>query len=156
MSKKLTEFVKNNKDDLNTPKEAFVIFEQPDAYDFVLKKDTIPLFGELSPVLEAPSPSNLIFENRDFSESQRLPLYIVIIVVVMLLFSSVVFTSLFIQKTVKAVADKYGTEVQCDEINKMFTPRDLEIISVDEWHNYYDENATRDTISGMLVCFCQS
>ena len=121
MSKKLTEFVKNNKDDLNTPKEAFVIFEQPDAYDFVLKKDTIPLFGELSLVLEAPSPSNLIFENRDFSESQRLPLYIVIIVVVMLLFSSVVFTSLFIQKTAKAVADKYGTEVQCDEINKMFS-----------------------------------
>jgi hypothetical protein len=88
--------VKNNKDSLNTPKEAFVIFEQSEAYDFVLKKDTIELFGEDSPVLEAPSPSNLIFENRDFSESQRFPLYIGIVIVVMLLFSSVVFTSLFI------------------------------------------------------------
>jgi hypothetical protein len=146
--------VQSNKDNLNTPKEAFIIFEQSDAYDYVLDKPTIPLFGENSPVIEAPSPSNLIFENRDFSESQRLPRIIGIFFMVNILFAIVIFISLYIQKSAKAVSDKYGTEVQCEELNRMFTQHDLEIISVDEWHNYYDQNASRDTISGMLECFC--
>ena len=69
-------------DDLICPKCAFVSIESEKAYNFLAQVETeneqgklehgkITLAGYRSKVTEAPEPTNVIWENRDFNKAVR-------------------------------------------------------------------------------------
>jgi len=63
--------------DICTPKCAFVSIESEAAYNFLSdcdhegEKGKIMIGGEKSSIKEAPEPTNVIWENRDFDKTVR-------------------------------------------------------------------------------------
>jgi hypothetical protein len=74
--------------------------------------------------VEATPPSNLIFENRDVTQSWRRPRLFGILFIVLFLFFCSAKLTLLLQRSARVVEDKYGSEVQCDEINRLFSSHD--------------------------------
>lgn len=69
-----------------TPVSAFVTIESETAYNYVCGVPSLKLFGTDSYVNEAVEPTNIIWENRDFSKLQRATraFYILVAVLVVL------------------------------------------------------------------------
>lgn len=65
------------------PVSAFVTIESETAYNYVCGVDALKLFGSDSKVAEAVEPTNIIWENRDFSKIKRAAKAFMIVVAVL-------------------------------------------------------------------------
>ena len=78
INRRITEDIHKTRDDGTTelsqlvmPKCAFVTFESETGYNFMADMDEIEIAGSPSKMGEAPEPTNVIWENRDFDKSIR-------------------------------------------------------------------------------------
>jgi len=72
-------------DDVITPKCAFVSIETEEAYNYLSdagSKGKVNICGYESKIAEAPEPTNVIWENRDFDKSVRWTRLIMVIIAV--------------------------------------------------------------------------
>ena len=138
------------------PKCAFVSIEDEKSYNALADQSEIVIAGETSKVSEAPEPTNVIWENRDFDKNIRYTnLIYVIIAVVFVLF-------LTFLATVKAksmtndLIGKYDDSVNCEEMNKMYKGDQLSQLAADEWIDYYKKGGDDigRQIAPTLSCFC--
>lgn len=84
-NRELTENIHAKMDDVITPKCAFVSIESEEAYNILSAsgdKGKINICGYDSKVAEAPEPTNVIWENRDFDKSVRWTRLIMVIIAV--------------------------------------------------------------------------
>ena len=71
-------------------------------------------------VIEATSPTNLIFENFDYKFRYRLPRVMLALAVIILLFGVVFGLSLYMQKGQKQLQSKYQHNIGCNNIFKHY------------------------------------
>lgn len=86
---------------------------------------------------EAPEPTNVIWENRDFDKTIRWArLILVIIAVCFVLFITFLATVKAKQMTNDLIG-KYDDSMNCDEVGRMYKSDTLEKLAADEWIDYY-------------------
>lgn len=73
-----------------TPVSAFIVIESETAYNYVTGVETLKFFGKEAKVNEAVEPTNIIWENRDFSKLVRavkaVSIFIAVLVVLFITF----------------------------------------------------------------------
>ena len=115
----INELIRNEGDQFIIPKCAFVTIETEQAYNFLSDVETegekgkITLAGLRSKVMEAPEPTNVIWENRDFDKSVRWKrLFWVIMAVVLVLF--ITFMTTVVAKAYSHdLVGKYDESMNC-------------------------------------------
>jgi hypothetical protein len=117
---------------LITPKCAFVSIESEVFYNYLsdvetvneetgeMEKGKITLAGKRSKVQEAPEPTNVIWENRDFQKEARvLKLLLVMIAVCVVLFLTFMVT-VYAKNTTNELVGKYDDSLNCNELKQMY------------------------------------
>jgi len=107
MNKEISQCINDNLDELLTPKKAYVTLEHEKAYNMLLEKETIPLYGGDSVVKEASDPLHIIFENMDMKQADRYPLIVSAISQMMLIFGVTVLLQWLFQYYSRAIVEKY-------------------------------------------------
>lgn len=150
---------------LMTPVSAFITFESEEGYQRALNMcdngRRLSILGTVDPrIVEAPEPTNIIWENRPYSFFHRLTrLLISSIVIVFLL--SISFSIIFVLKRqAKENNLKYQQGV-CSELYDTYGDKYLIEYAVQDWYNYYGVQANKPAsgskakISSILDCFCK-
>ena len=117
----ITGEIRENLQDTIKPVSAFVTIESETAYNYICGVETIQLFGRETKVKEAVEPTNIIWENRDFSKLVRAAkaLWILIAVVIVLV---ITFLATFKAKDIQnRLVGKYDTSIKCSELKDMYT-----------------------------------
>jgi hypothetical protein len=122
---KITEELHQRMEETITPVSAFVTIESETAYNHICGVDKLKLFGTDSKVNEAVEPTNIIWENRDFSKLTRaakaVSITIAVIVVLM-----ITFIATFKAKSMQNIlVGKYDVSIKCSELNDMYTEDQL-------------------------------
>lgn len=145
--------------DVITPKCAFVSIESEEAYNVlsdVGAKGKIAICGHESKVAEAPEPTNVIWENRDFEKSIRWTRLIMVIIAVCFVLFLTFLATVQAKAMTNDLIGKYDDSMNCAEVGHMYDPKTLSQLAADEWLDYY-RNGGEDTgrqISPVLSCFC--
>lgn len=122
-----------------TPKCAFVNFESEEGYNFMADQSEIEVAGSPSKMAEAPEPTNVIWENRDFDKSIRYGnLVKVILAVLIVLFITFIATAQAKTMT-NDLTLKYDESVNCKDMTKMYKAESLSTLAADEWIDYYQK-----------------
>ena len=102
-----------------------------------MEKGKITLAGKRSKVQEAPEPTNVIWENRDFQKEARwLKLLLVITAVCVVLFLTFMVT-VYAKNTTNELVGKYDDSINCKELKNMYDSKTEEKLAADEWLDYY-------------------
>ena len=116
----------------------------------------IEIAGWESKLIEAPEPTNVIWENRDFDKTVRwfrLTCIILLVAFVLLLtFLATVQAKILTNE----LTGKYDTSINCKELDTMYDKKTLEELASDEWVDFY-KKSTDDSdrqIAPTLSCFC--
>lgn len=119
------------------PKCAFVSYESEEGYNLVNDQEEVMIAGEMSKSSEAPEPTNVIWENRDFDKRIRVTNFIY----VMLAVAIVLFITFLATVQAKAMTNetigKYDESVNCREMQKMYKDNTLSQLAADEWLEFY-------------------
>ena len=157
-------------DELITPKCAFISIESEVHYNYLsdvetenpatgkLEKGKITLAGARSKVQEAPEPTNVIWENRDFQKEARvLKLVLVLIAVCVVLFLTFLVT-VYAKNTTNELIGKYDDSLNCNELKNMYDAKTEEKLAADEWLEFYKNGGEEQgrQIAPVLSCFCTS
>ena len=67
----LTKFVRENAENFINPTQVFFMLEQCDAIDWCHNKGSVELYGAEAKIKEAFAPSEIVYENRSFSNAGR-------------------------------------------------------------------------------------
>lgn len=107
------------------PVSAFVTIENELAYNIICGKETIKLFGTETKVKEAVEPTNIIWENRDFSKTLRAAkAFLILCAVLAVLF--ITFLATFKAKDIQnRLIGKYDTSIKCSELKDMYTDEQI-------------------------------
>lgn len=141
---------------LTTPKCAFVSIESEEAYNFLADQTRITIAGAESKVAEAPEPTNVIWENRDFDKNIRYTFLIYVIVAVGVVLFITFLATVKAKSMTNDLTGKYDDSINCSEMNKMYQLPQLEKLAADEWIDFY-KNGGQDQgrqVQASLVCFC--
>lgn len=151
--------------DLTTPKCAFVSIETETAYNQLAdwetedgQKGKIELAGHRSSVKEAPEPTNVIWENRDFDKTVRWAKFILVCLAVIAVLFVTFLATVKAKSMTNDLIGKYDDSINCNEMAHMYPPAALSQLAADEWLDYY-KNGGDDSgrqISPTLSCFCTS
>lgn len=119
-------------------------------------KEEMMIAGEISKCGEAPEPTNVIWENRDFDKRIRVTNFIY----VMLAVAIVLFITFLATVQAKAMTNdltgKYDESVNCRDMAMMYKDNTLSQLAADEWLEFYQrggEDMGRQ-IAPSLTCFC--
>ena len=155
-------------ENLITPKCAFISIESETFYNYMsdvetvdeatgeMEKGKITLAGKRSKVQEAPEPTNVIWENRDFQKEARvLKLLLVIIAVCVVLFLTFMVT-VYAKNTTNELVGKYDDSLNCNELKHMYDSKTEQTLAADEWLDYYKNGGEEQgrQIAPVLSCFC--
>lgn len=139
-----------------TPVSAFVTIESETAYNYVCGVDALKLFGSDSKVHEAVEPTNIIWENRDFSKLKRAAkAFMILVAVLVVLF--ITFLATFQAKSMQnSLVGKYDTSIKCSQLKDMYSDSQIQTMAADEWYAYYEGGGAEEdrNISPALGCFC--
>ena len=168
LNKKLTQEIHDKMDKLITPKCAFVSIESETYYNYLsdvetvneatgqMEKGKITLAGKRSKVQEAPEPTNVIWENRDFQKEARvLKLLLVIVAVCVVLFLTFMVT-VYAKNTTNELVGKYDDSLNCNELKNMYDAKTESSLAADEWVDFYKNGGEEQgrQIAPVLSCFC--
>jgi len=152
----MTKRLHESYDDTITPVSAFVCIECETAYNLVCGEETLALFGGNPKVKEAVEPTNIIWENRDFSKLVRVAkAFMILVAVVVVLFLT--FIATFKAKDMQnQLVGKYSTAMKCSEIKDMYSDLQIQTMAADEYQAYYLKGGADEDrdISPVLGCFC--
>lgn len=117
---KITEELHQRMEETITPVSAFVTIENETAYNHLCGVPALKLFGRDSKVHEAVEPTNIIWENRDFSKIVRLAKAFMITVAVIVVLG-ITFVATFKAKSMQNIlVGKYDTSITCSEMKDMY------------------------------------
>ena len=139
-----------------TPKCAFVSFESEEAYNIMADQSEMVIGGETSKVTEAPEPTNVIWENRDFDKHMRYTNLVYVIAAVLIVLFITFLATVQAKAMTNDLVGKYDESVPCKEMEKMYKGDTLGQLAADEWLDYY-KNGGDDIgrqIAPTLSCFC--
>lgn len=140
-----------------TPVSAFVTIESETAYNYVCGVDALNLFGTDSKVKEAVEPTNIIWENRDFSKYKRAAkAFMILVAVLVVLF--ITFLATFQAKSMQnTLVGKYDVSIKCSQLKDMYSDAQIQTMAADEWYAYYQGGGAEEDrfISSALGCFCE-
>jgi hypothetical protein len=141
-----------------TPVSVFLTFESEEGYNRALKCQDNDIYWKdqqlsFSP---APEPTDIIWENRQFSTKKRVlrACYAILIILILLAISFVIIVTLK-QKQIENNL-KYA-DADCQEIDKIYSYEHLRDYSIDQWHDHYQAGRSKSQdskVSGVLTCFC--
>ena len=135
-------------DRINTPKEAFITLENEKGYEKMLScEEGINLFGATMSVSEATDPTNIIFENKDTTMSNRCAKSIGIAVVISLMFVAIVLLTLFMEKDGARIIDELQS-ADCSKTGVGYSVKKMVTEAVSEWKQKNEDP------EGILSCFC--
>lgn len=125
--------------ELVVPVGAYVTMTDEDAYNRFCKlpDDKLPLFGELSKVKTAEEPTNIIWENQDFSEKARATRYIYVVLILLGIFFGVFVLSFQIRLAARQSLERYDLSINCRELERIYQPAEFASLAVEEWESYY-------------------
>ena len=106
--------------------------------------------------MEAPEPTNVIWENRDFNKEIRWRRLIYIIFAVIFVLFVTFLATVKAKAMTNELIGKYDESINCDEMARMYDDKTLSRLAANEWMDYYREggkNAGRQ-INPTLSCFC--
>lgn len=154
-----------------TPCAAYVSFEEEEGYNRALnlnesvKERVVPSFfdhllTEKLEITDAPEPTDIIWENRHFSDNQRRQkaLIVGLVIAFLLLISALnIFNFTIKGKTLK---EKYP-KTDCIEITAVYKSRGVDVWQKAAFHEYLynkeqDENDLTVHFTDVLQCFCRS
>ena len=126
LNSQITEKMREKSEDISMPKCAFVSIESETAYNILSDYETegekgkIVLGGYKSSIKEAPEPTNVIWQNRDFNKSIRWIRFIFVCIAVVI----VLFLTFLATTQAKAMKNdligKYDDSMGCKEISNMY------------------------------------
>jgi hypothetical protein len=120
LNQNITTELKERMEETITPVSAFVTIESETAYNYVCGVPSLKLFGSESNVHEAVEPTNIIWENRDFSKLLRAAKAVMILIAVMTVLF-ITFVATFKAKDMQNVlVGKYSTDIKCSELKDMY------------------------------------
>mmetsp|Transcript_27157 Transcript_27157/g.33770 ORF Transcript_27157/g.33770 Transcript_27157/m.33770 type:complete len:113 (-) Transcript_27157:1788-2126(-) len=105
---------------------------------------------------EAPEPTNVIWENRDFDKEIRYTNLVYVILAVLIVLFITFLATVQAKAMTNELIGKYDDSVNCHEMSKMYPGNTLTQLAADEWLDYYKhggEDVGRQ-ISPVLTCFC--
>ena len=120
------------------------------------EKGKISLFGGRSKVAEAPEPTNVIWENRDFEKTRRWGRMILVIIAVCVVLFITFLATVKAKQMSNDLIGKYDDSINCSEMSHMYAPAQLSKLAADEWTDYYKNGGAEQErmISPTLSCFC--
>jgi len=124
------------------PKCAFVSIESETAYNIICSQSSIEFDFKnnqklSAKITEAPEPTNVIWENRDFDKSIRYSRLILVITVVLIVLFLTFLATVEAKAMTNDLIGKYDDSINCEELDKMFGYKVLEKLAADEWNDYY-------------------
>lgn len=152
----------SNLEDITTPKCAFVSIESETYYNYLSDVETegekgkIIIAGVKSSVKEAPEPTNVIWENRDFDKQVRWAKFILVCIAVIFVLFLTFLATVKAKSMTNDLIGKYDDSINCQEMGHMYKYDVLQKLAADEWLDYY-QNGGEDSgrqISPTLSCFC--
>ena len=164
LNSELTENIRAKTEDICTPKCAFVSIESETAYNYLSDYETegekgkIILGGLKSTVKEAPEPTNVIWQNRDFDKQVRWIRFIFVCIAVLFVLLLTFLATIQAKAMKNDLIGKYDDSINCQEMSKMYDKEKLSLLAADEWLAFY-KNGGEDTgrqISPTLSCFCNA
>ena len=152
----------NNLELWTTPKCAFVSIENEEFYNILAEIETegekgkITLFEGRSKVAEAPEPTNVIWENRDFDRTRRWGRMILVIIAVCVVLFITFLATVKAKAMTNELIGKYDESINCSEMSHMYQKDQLSQLAADEWVDYYTKGGAEmeRMISPTLSCFC--
>jgi len=152
----------DNLKEITTPKCAFVSIESETAYNHLCEYECegnpgkVILGGFKSSMKEAPEPTNVIWENRDFDKTVRWAKFILVCIAVCFVLFLTFLATVQAKAMTNDLIGKYDDSINCQEMGHMYPPATLSQLAADEWIDYYknggDESGRQ--ISPTLSCFC--
>ncbi len=163
IEEKIDVYKKENFIDLNRPVTAFLSFESEEGlnraknYAEIVNSD--PRYAEWRLFLgqkivieEASEPTDIIWENRHFTDWQRMKrTFVVVIVIIILLLLS--FMVLFVCSRKALQSRLKYPRVPCEELYTVYNDTILENYGANEWANNVDRDPPEYV--GFLQCFCE-
>lgn len=147
-----------NYEKLVTPITCIITMETEEGYQRALVIDTkkIPIYSEVADTVEAPEPSDIIWENRRIHPNTRLFRSIVTTIVVFILFAGSFVLITALKKEYKALQQKYPT-TNCTVIESLYNQDEMLHYAVDNYWDYYypAEGVTPlSSLPSQFSCFC--
>lgn len=152
---------------LLVPKCAFVSIESETAYNVLAGESEIEFDFEFvnennvaqkktTKIAEAPEPTNVIWENRDFNKATRYTRLILVISAVLIVLFITFLATVQAKAMTNDLIGKYDDSINCSEMNHMYDSKTLQKLAADEWIDYYKNSGEEidRQISSTLSCFC--
>lgn len=152
---------------LIVPKCAFVSMESETAYnilaqeseiefDFTYQDENGQSKKKCTKIAEAPEPTNVIWENRDFNKAIRYTRLVLVITAVLVVLFITFLATVQAKAMTNDLIGKYDDSINCNEMNHMYDEKTLSKLAADEWIDYYKNGGEEidRQISSTLSCFC--
>jgi Cytosolic domain of 10TM putative phosphate transporter len=132
--------LQDNFEALRTPVSVFVTFESEEGYNraLAIKEHNLKIDWMGRPLLfdPAPEPTDIIWENRELTNSQRLVRLLITIAITLVLLG-ISFTVIIVLKQKSMESNqKYG-DADCLEIARIYSAEKMKDYSIVEWYSYY-------------------
>jgi hypothetical protein len=126
-NRSITQKIHENLDEVTTPKCAFVSIESEEAYNHLSEVDTgkVTIAGVKSKVAEAPEPTNVIWENRDFDKSVRWARLVLVGLAVLFVLFLTFMATVKAKSMTNDLIGKYDDSMNCDEVAHMYDAKTL-------------------------------
>jgi hypothetical protein len=119
---------------------AFVTFQNEEGYQrcLTLQKSSskVQILGQKPAVIPAPEPTNIIWENRQYTTGRRVVIGLLVSVIIffLLLLS---FSVILILKQIATSSKLKYSYANCKDIKDIYNPDMLQDYAVQEWYDYY-------------------
>jgi hypothetical protein len=96
----MTNYVRKNADNFLNPTQVFIMLEQCDAIDWCHNEEIVELYGDETKLKEAFAPSEIIYENRSYTNATRGVKAFVILIILAIIFVITAYITGFIRDLV--------------------------------------------------------
>ena len=154
-AREIEEKLKDIKDDayekMGRPKSAFVIFNQEEAAQRALRVQNkeILFYNKSLKFKQPPEPSDIIWENRNISNTTKL-IRTIIVSLIITIFLIIVFIVIYWLKRITG-PDIFG-DINCQKVEQIYKTDDMLLrYAVKEWYSLYENRGVK--LQGALKCF---
>ena len=100
----------------------------------------VELAGWESKMIEAPEPTNVIWENRDFDKTVRWFRLLCIILLVAFVLLLTFLATVQAKIISNGLTGKYDNSINCKELETMYDKKTLSELAADEWIDFYKKS----------------
>ena len=139
---------------MKRPVTVFITFETEENMLKAKKiSGKVEWMGEMVVMEPAPEPTDIIWENRHFTDRERFVRLLITVGSMFLLLGVTFCTIFYLKKYLQA--NKYSSNINCDEVGKLFRDEThYQEYAMRDWYNSEASEGTKK-MTGALQCFCQ-